>query len=90
MRSQAQILAQRQDHARVTRYKSRRFTRSNTGIAYRIVKDSRQHKRTRAAQHAAHLRRLDRDPKYRARCEKRRRDYVRCRVNSCHGVPWPL
>jgi hypothetical protein len=43
----------------------------------KLGKDARR-KRERKQRRAAHLSRMERDPRYRARCEKHRRDYLLC------------
>lgn len=46
----------------------------------------RRYAKARKDRQRRHAARVLRDAKYAARCAKRRRDYVACRVGSCHPV----
>lgn len=46
----------------------------------------RRHRKQRAERQAKHAARMERDPKYARRMKKQRRDYVKCRLNSCHNI----
>ena len=50
----------------------------------------RRHRKQRAERIAKHTVRMERDPKYAARMKKQRRDYVKCRLNSCHNIDFKL
>ena len=89
------VLAERAQHARAT--KNARMVKSNVSMVTSAVEKwldriafwkattaKKRFLKQRKVRKAAHIARLERDRDYRAWCEKRRRDYVRCRVNSCH------
>jgi hypothetical protein len=46
----------------------------------------RRWKKARNERRKKHLARMDRDPSFRAKCEKDRLDYLCCRVHSCHNA----
>lgn len=46
----------------------------------------RRHRKQRKVRRAAHLARMERSEVYRFKMKKQRRDYVKCRLNSCHNI----
>lgn len=60
------------------------FTTLKEWMSKRVRK--RRHRKRRAERKAKHAARMERNPTYRLKMKKQRRDYVKCRLNSCHNI----
>ncbi len=91
------VLAERASHASAT--KNSRMVKSNASTVISAIEQwldriafwkantaKKRFLKQRKVRRAAHLARMERDPKYHRRMKKQSRDYVKCRLNSCHNI----